>query len=142
MEKTNDRLITTTQDLIKDVIILGVLDALWICIAISCIFTDGIDVTTSLFILAFMLICGTFVFHFIQKSVMRNKELYLTRKKYPDGEFTTFMNLNNEEMFRDTLKLANQVGRVEGYQHVTLLFCAIDLVGMIIWTLRFIFKIM
>lgn len=142
MEKINDQLIFSTHNLIKDAIILGVLDLIWIIVVISCLFTDTIELTSTLFILGIMLICGIFVIHFIQKSVIRNKKLYLTRKKYPDGEFTTFMNLNNEEMYQDTLQLSNQVGKVEGYRHMTLLFCAIDLLGMIMWTLRFIIRLL
>lgn len=115
LEQSNDELIFESKNLLKRDIILHVLTAVWIITAgVKCIV--GVDFTSNeLIVLVVCILINRFGFTRVKNAIMYTKTSYIDRKKYPDESITTYVTLNNEELFKDALTIKSAIGEVKGY---------------------------
>lgn len=138
LDKSNDVLIQETQDLIKTSIIQFILTSLWIIeTAVYCVLIKNFNIF-SLGCLILAIIMNAFMYHCVRESIGHNKQFYINRKKYPDNDLTTFVTMNNEEMYHDTIDITIQIGRIQGYKKSLLILCVVSLIELIIYGIQII----
>lgn len=142
LEQSNDELINECQELVKGEITLHLLTLIWIIIAgVKCVI--GIDFTLiEIVILAICILTNHFAISCVKNAIMYNKMSYINRKKYPEESITTYMNLNNEEMFRDALQIKTTIGKIKGFAKAINHMSFMILAGILIYAINIVIIIL
>lgn len=136
LDQSNDALILETQNLIKLAIIQFILSTL--CVVEEFFFCFLIKKISyfEVFILFICIFSNWFVANRVIVAISHNKQLYINRKKYPDSDLATYVTLNNEEMFNDTINVNIHLGQVKGFKNSIFLIFGIILISVIIYCIR------
>lgn len=136
LDQSNDALIIETQNLIKIAIIQFILSTIWVIEGVFyCILIKNIG-SFEVFLILISILTNWFVVNRVVIAISHNKQSYINRKKYPDNDITTYVTLNNEEMFNDTIDINIHFGQVKGFRNSILLILGVILIGIIIYLIR------
>lgn len=137
LDQSNDILISECHNLIKIAIVQFILNVIWIVEAILyCIAIKSIS-SFEPFLLIMCILENWFVTSRVMIAISHNKQSYINRKKYPDNDITTYVTLNNEEMFNDTINISTYIGQVRGYKSSVMLIIGIIMIGILIYFIKF-----